>query len=86
MAQADAHRGNDRFAAVELVPEPQTPPFLAAPASAAACELARDPGPGAAGCIDVAVEVDLLNGTRVRIGPGASAALLSNVFVALGPR
>ena len=51
------------FAAVELVPEPQTPPLLVAPA--AACELARDPGLGAADGIDVAVEVDLLNGTRV---------------------
>ena len=72
------------FAAVELVPEPQTPPLLAAPAAAG--ELARDPGLGAAGGIDVAVAVDLPNGARVRIGNGASAALLSNVFVALGQR
>ena len=72
------------FAAVELVPEPQTPPLLVAPAVAG--ELARDPGLGAADGIDVAVKVDLLNGTRVRIGNGASAALLSNVFVALGQR
>ena len=72
------------FAAVELVPEPQTPPLLVAPAAVG--ELARDPGLGAADGIDVAVEVDLLNGTRVRIGNGASAALLSNVFVALGQR
>jgi len=55
-------------------------------APAAASELARDPGLGAADGIDVAVKVDLLNGTRVRIGNGASAALLSNVFVALGQR
>ena len=72
------------FAAVELVPEPQTPPLLAA--SAAVGEVVRDPGLGVAGGIDVAVEVDLLNGARVRIGNGASAALLSNVFVALGQR
>ena len=72
------------FAAVELVPEPPTPPLLAAPAAAG--ELARDPGLGAAGGIDVAVAVDLPNGARVRIGNGASAALLSNVFVALGQR
>ena len=72
------------FAAVELVPEPQTPPLLVAPAAAG--ELVRDRGLGAAGGIDVAVAVDLLNGARVRIGNGASAALLSNVFVALGQR
>ena len=48
------------FAAVELVPEPQTPPLLAAPAAAG--ELARDPGLGAAGGIDIAVAVDLPNG------------------------
>ena len=72
------------FAAVELVPEPQTPPLLAA--SAAVGEVVRDTGLGVAGGIDVAVEVNLLNGTRVRIGNGASAALLSNVFVALGQR
>jgi hypothetical protein len=55
-------------------------------ASAAVGEVARDPGLGVAGGIDVAVEVNLLNGTRVRIGNGASAALLSNMFVALGQR
>jgi transposase len=63
------------FAAVELAPEPQTPPLLAAPGTV--CEPPR----GAA--IDVEVEVELPNGARVRIGNGASAALLSGVFAAL---
>ncbi len=66
------------FAAVELAPELQTPPLLAAPA-----EQAGDP---AACAMDVAVEVQLPDGTRVRVGKGAPAALLSGVFAALDRR
>jgi len=66
------------FATVEMVPEPQTPPLLAAP------DTACEPPPGAV--MDVAVEVELANGARVRIGNGASAALLSGVFAALDQR
>ena len=71
------------FAAVEMVPEPEMPPLLTSPA--AAVEKPSDPGPVSAG-LDVAVEVDLPNGARVRIGKDASAAVLSGVFAALGQR
>ena len=66
------------FAAVELAPELQTSPLLAAPA-----EQAVDP---AACAMDVAVEVSLPDGTCVRVCKGASAALLSDVFAALDRR
>jgi transposase len=71
------------FAAVETVPAPQTPSLLAAPATAG--ELPQDPTLTAA-AMDVAVEVELPNGARVRVGHGATAALLSGVFAALGRR
>jgi transposase len=66
------------FAAVELASELQPPPLLAAPA-----EQAGDP---VACAMDVAVEVQLPDGTRVRVGKGAPAALLSDVFAALDRR
>ena len=66
------------FAAVELAPELQTSPLLAAPA-----EQAVDP---AACAMDVAVEVSLPDGTCVRVCKGAPAALLSDVFAALDRR
>ena len=59
------------FAAVEMVPEPEMPALLASPAAAA--EVPRNPGPVSAG-MDVAVEMDLPNGARVRIRKDASAA------------
>jgi transposase len=71
------------FAAVEMVSEPQPPPLLAAPATAG--ELPKDPG-AATAVMDVAVEVDMPNGTRVRVSHGATAALLSGVFAALDQR
>jgi len=71
------------FAAVETVPEPQPSPLLPAPATAG--ELPQDPALAAA-AMEVAVEVELPNGARVRIGHGATAALLSGVFAALGRR
>jgi hypothetical protein len=71
------------FAAVEMVAEPQPPPLLAAPATAG--ELPKDPGVATA-VMDVAVEVDMANGTRVRVSHGATAALLSGVFAALDQR
>jgi transposase len=70
------------FAAVEMVSEPQ-PPLLAAPATVG--ELPKDPGVTTA-VMDVAVEVDMPNGTRVRVHNGATAALLSGVFAALDQR
>jgi hypothetical protein len=63
------------FAAVETVAEPQAAPRLPAPA------VAVDPS-GAAG-MDVAVEVELPDGVRVRVGNGAGAVLLCDVFAAL---
>ncbi len=66
------------FTAVEMAPEAETPPLLAAPV--AAPELAD------ANTLDVAVEVRLADGTQVRVANDATAALLVGVFVALGRR
>jgi transposase len=66
------------FAAVETVAEPQTSPLLTAPA------LALDPS--GASIMEVAVEVELPSGARVRVGNGAGAALLCDVFAALDRR
>jgi transposase len=66
------------FAAVETVAEAQAAPHLSAPA------VAVD-APGAA-VMEVAVEVDLPNGARVRVGNGAGASLLCAVFAALDRR
>ena len=81
VAQADAHCRNDRVRRCRVGAETSDASLLVA--SAAAGELGCDPGLGAANGINVAV--DLLNDARVRIGNGASAALLSHVFVALAP-
>jgi transposase len=66
------------FAAVEVAPAPEPAPLLAAP-------VAASEPPRACG-MDVAVEVELPNGARVRVGTGASAALLHGVFAALDQR
>lgn len=66
------------FAAVEVAPAPEAAPLLAAPVMA--------PEPACATAMDVAVEVELPNGARVRIGIGASTALLRGVFAALDQR
>ena len=66
------------FAAVETVPEPETPPLLTSPAGA--IEVSRDLATG----MNVTVEVNLPDGSRVRIGNDASAAVLAGVFAALG--
>ena len=71
------------FAAVEMVAEPQMPSLLVAPA--VADEPPHDPGSSSA-AVGIAVEVDLPNGARVRVGNGASAALLCGVFAALDRR
>src|SRR3954454_23462661 len=63
------------FAAVETVAEPQAAPLLTAPV------VAVDPSDAAV--MEVAVEVDLPNGARVRVGSSAGAALLCDVFAAL---
>ncbi len=66
------------FAAVETVAEPPAAPLLPAPA------VAGEPsGPAT---MDIAVEVELPNGARVRVGNGAGAALLCDVFAALDRR
>ena len=69
------------FAAVELAPELQTSALLAAPTASA--DQSGDP---VACAMDVAVEVNLPDGTHVRVGKGAPAALLSEVFAALDRR
>jgi transposase len=67
------------FAAIEVTSaEPQPPPLLASP------EPKFEP-PAAVG-MDVAVEVDLPNGARVRVSNGASTALLCGVFAVLDQR
>jgi transposase len=66
------------FAAVETVAEPQAAPLLPAPAAAVA--------PSGAAVMAIAVEVDLPNGARVRVGNGAGAALLCDVFAAVDRR
>jgi transposase len=64
------------FAAVEVAPAPEIAPLLAASV------VTSEPANG----MDVAVEVELPNGARVRVGIGASAALLRGVFAALDQR
>ena len=66
------------FAAVETVTEPQTAPLLAAPS------VASDPSPAAV--TEVAIEVEFPSGARVRVGNGAGASLLCDVFAALDRR
>jgi transposase len=58
------------FAAVEAAPTPQTPPLLPVPAPN---EPAVEP---CAASLDAAVEISLPDGTRVRVGKDAPAALL----------
>jgi transposase len=71
------------FATVEVTPEPQTPPLLDGPSFPDAPALAPDQGSAA---MDAAAEIDLPDGTRVRVGNGASAALLRELFAALDRR
>jgi transposase len=66
------------FAAVEMAPEAETPPLLAAPITAAE--------PADMNTIDVTVEVALPDGTQVRVANGATATLLADVFTALDRR
>ena len=67
------------FAAIEVSPpEPERPPLLAGPA--------RELELPVASAMDVAVEVELPNGARVRVSSGASATLLCGVFAALDRR
>jgi hypothetical protein len=70
------------FAAVEVTPEQQAavldgPFFPHVPAQV--------PDHGSA-AMDAAAEIDLPDGTRVRVGNGASAALLRELFAALDRR
>ncbi len=71
------------FAAVEVATEPPPSKLLAAPEDLR--EPAHDPK-GDVAAMDVAVEVSLPDGTRVRVGNGAHASLLSDVFAALDRR
>jgi transposase len=71
------------FAAVEVKPEPQAPPLLDGPSYPDAPAPAPDHGSAA---MDAAAEIDLPDGTRVRVGNGASAALLRELFAALDRR
>ena len=66
------------FATVEVAPEAEAPPLLAAPIVA--------PQPAEANTMDVAIEVALADGTQVRVANGATATLLAHVFAALGRR
>ena len=66
------------FATVKTVVEPQAAPLLTAPA------VAVDPSDAAV--MEVAIEVDLPSGARVRVGSGAGASLLCAVFTALDRR
>lgn len=66
------------FAVVETVAEPLAAPRLPAPAAAV--------DPSGAAVMDVAFEVELPDGVRVRVGNAAGAALLREVFAALGSR
>src|SRR5277367_2955856 len=61
------------FATGEVTPEPQTPPLLDGPSFPDAPAPAPDQGSAA---MDAAAEIDLPDGTRVRVGNGASTALL----------
>ena len=66
------------FATVETVSERQPAPLLTA------SSVARDPS-GAA-VMEVTIEVELPNSARVRVGSGAGASLLCDVFAALDRR
>jgi transposase len=66
------------FAAVETVAEPRVAPRLTA------SSVASDPSPAV--IAEVAIEVELPNGARVRVGNGAGASLLCDVFAALDRR
>jgi transposase len=66
------------FAAVEVAPDAETPPLLAAPIAAA--ERADAP------TMDVTVEVTLPDSTQVRVANSATAAVLADVFAALDRR
>jgi transposase len=65
------------FAAVEVAPDAETQPLLAAPI------VAPEPD---ANTRAAAVEVALPDGTQVRVTNGATATLLADVFAALGRR
>jgi transposase len=69
------------FATVEVAPELQTSPLLAAP-----CVPVAQAGEPAACAMNVVVEVKLPDGTHVRVGRDTPAALLSDVFAALDRR
>jgi transposase len=71
------------FAAVEVTPEPQAPPLLDGPSFRHVIAQAPDQGSAAT---DAAAEIDLPDGTRVRVGNGARAALLRELFAALDRR
>ena len=66
------------FAAVKVATDAEMPPLLTAPIVA--------PEPAVANAMDAAVEVALPDGTQVRVANGATAALLADVFAALGRR
>ena len=68
---------------VEVTPEPQTPPLLDGPSFPDAPAQAPDQGSAA---MDAAAEIDLPDGTRVRVGNSASAVLLRDLFAALDRR
>lgn len=66
------------FAAVEVAPTSEVSQ-LPAPSLASSAHVVK-------ATLDIAVEVDLPSGARVRVGKSASAALLSSVFAALDQR
>ena len=70
------------FAAVEVTPEPQAP-LLDGPSFPHVPAQVPDHGSAA---MDAAAEIDLPDGTQVRVGNGASAALLRELFAALDRR
>ena len=71
------------FATVEVTPEPQAPPLLDGPSFPHVSAQVPDHGSAA---MDAAAEIDLPDGTRVRVGNGANAALLRELFAALDRR
>ena len=71
------------FAALEVKAEPQARPLLDGPSYPEARAQAPDHGSAA---MDAAAEIDLPDGTRVRVGNGANAALLRELFAALDRR
>ncbi len=71
------------FATVEVTPESQAPPLLDGPSFPHVA--AQEPDHGSA-AIKAAAEIDLPDGTRVRVGNAASAALLRELFAALDRR